>query len=58
METISTAKSFGGTQGVYRHKSATNQCDMTFAVFCRRRPRMDRCRSYGICLVSPARIRM
>ncbi len=33
METISTAKSFGGTQGVYRHKSAANQCDMTFAVF-------------------------
>ncbi len=33
METISTAKCFGGTQGVYRHKSETNQCDMTFAVF-------------------------
>jgi len=33
METISTAKSFGGTQGVYRHKSETCQCDMTFSVF-------------------------
>lgn len=33
METISTAKVFGGTQGVYRHKSETCQCDMTFAVF-------------------------
>lgn len=33
METISTAKSFGGMQGVYRHKSQTCQCDMTFAVF-------------------------
>lgn len=33
METISTAKSFGGTQGVYRHWSETCQCDMTFALF-------------------------
>lgn len=33
METISTAKSFGGTQGVYRHKSAACKCDMTFSVF-------------------------
>lgn len=33
METISTAKSFGGTQGVYRHKSETCKCDMTFSVF-------------------------
>ncbi|MBK3745971.1 S-formylglutathione hydrolase [Paraburkholderia aspalathi] len=33
METISTAKAFGGTQGVYRHKSEACQCDMTFALF-------------------------
>lgn len=33
METISNAKAFGGTQGVYRHKSEACQCDMTFAVF-------------------------
>ncbi|MBC2884198.1 S-formylglutathione hydrolase [Ochrobactrum sp. CM-21-5] len=33
METISTAKCFGGTQGVYRHKSESCQCDMTFSVF-------------------------
>lgn len=33
METISTAKAFGGTQGVYRHKSEACQCDMTFAIF-------------------------
>src|SRR5690606_23727442 len=33
METISTAKSYGGTQGVYRHKSETCKCDMTFSVF-------------------------
>lgn len=33
METISTAKVFGGTQGVYRHKSEACNCDMTFAVF-------------------------
>ncbi len=33
METISKAKAFGGTQGVYRHKSNACQCDMTFALF-------------------------
>jgi S-formylglutathione hydrolase len=33
METISKAKAFGGTQGVYRHKSDACQCDMTFALF-------------------------
>ena len=33
MEIISKAKAFGGTQGVYRHKSAACQCDMTFALF-------------------------
>ncbi len=33
METISTAKVFDGTQGVYRHKSTVCQCDMTFSVF-------------------------
>lgn len=33
METISNAKAFGGTQGVYRHKSEACRCDMTFAVF-------------------------
>ncbi|KXF78923.1 S-formylglutathione hydrolase [Paramesorhizobium deserti] len=33
VETISTAKSFEGTQGVYRHKSVACACDMTFALF-------------------------
>lgn len=33
METISTARSFGGIQGVYRHQSAACRCDMTFALF-------------------------
>lgn len=33
METLSIARSFDGTQGVYRHRSDTCQCDMTFAVF-------------------------
>ena len=33
METISTAKSFGGTQGVYRHDSDACGCAMTFALF-------------------------
>jgi S-formylglutathione hydrolase len=33
METISTAKSFCGTQGVYRHRSEACNSDMTFAVF-------------------------
>ncbi len=33
METISTDFAFGGTQGVYSHKSKTNNCEMTFAVY-------------------------
>ncbi|MRG54304.1 S-formylglutathione hydrolase [Phyllobacterium sp. SYP-B3895] len=33
METLSTATSFEGIQGVYRHRSEACQCDMTFAVF-------------------------
>ena len=33
METISTEKSFGGVQGVYRHASDVTGCDMTFAVY-------------------------
>ncbi|WP_431324678.1 S-formylglutathione hydrolase [Rhizobium sp. YTU87027] len=33
MKTISTAKSFGGIQGVYSHESAECACEMTFAVF-------------------------
>lgn len=33
METVSTAKAFGGTQGVYRHRSIATGTEMTFAVF-------------------------
>ncbi|MPT49327.1 MAG: S-formylglutathione hydrolase [Sphingobium sp.] len=33
METVSTNKSFGGTQGVYKHASATTGTEMTFSVF-------------------------
>lgn len=33
METLSQNRSHGGTQGVYRHVSATTGTDMTFAVF-------------------------
>ena len=33
MEVVSTAKAFGGTQGVYRHPSTTTGTDMTFSVF-------------------------
>ena len=33
METLSTERSFGGVQGVYRHASAVTGCDMTFAVY-------------------------
>ncbi len=33
METISTARSFGGIQGTYRHRSVACACDMTFAVY-------------------------
>ena len=33
METLSTSKAFGGTQGVYRHASTATGTDMTFAVY-------------------------
>jgi S-formylglutathione hydrolase len=33
LETLSTARSFGGTQGVYRHASRETGTDMTFAVY-------------------------
>jgi S-formylglutathione hydrolase len=32
-ETLSTVRSFGGTQGVYRHSSRETGTDMTFAVY-------------------------
>ena len=33
METVSTTKAFGGTQGVYRHASRETGTDMVFSVF-------------------------
>jgi S-formylglutathione hydrolase len=33
LETVSTARSFGGVQGVYRHQSEATGTPMTFAVF-------------------------
>jgi S-formylglutathione hydrolase len=33
MEVVSAARSFGGNQGVYRHRSAATGTEMTFAVF-------------------------
>ncbi|WBO24616.1 S-formylglutathione hydrolase [Sphingomonas abietis] len=33
METLSTNKAFGGTQGVYRHASSATGTDMTFSVY-------------------------
>ncbi|WP_310099614.1 S-formylglutathione hydrolase [Sphingomonas sp. BE138] len=33
MDTVSTAKAHGGTQGVYRHASTATGTDMTFSVF-------------------------
>ena len=33
LETVETHASFGGTQGVYRHRSEVTGTDMTFAVF-------------------------
>jgi len=33
MKTVSTAKAFGGVQGVYSHRSEACDCEMTFAVF-------------------------
>ena len=32
IETVSTAKAFGGTQGVYRHESTATGTPMTFSV--------------------------
>lgn len=39
LETLSAAKSFGGVQGVYRHRSARTGTDMTFSVFVPPQPR-------------------
>ena len=33
LETVSTSRSFGGVQGVYRHASAATGTDMTFSVY-------------------------
>jgi S-formylglutathione hydrolase len=33
METVSENRSFGGTQGVFRHRSKASNCDMTFGLF-------------------------
>ena len=33
MDTVSTARAFGGTQGVYRHGSTATGTDMTFSVY-------------------------
>ena len=33
MQTVSLNKSYGGTQGVYRHASSQTRTDMTFAVY-------------------------
>lgn len=33
METVSTSKAHGGTQGVYRHRSTATDTDMTFSAF-------------------------
>ncbi len=33
METVSTNKSYGGVQGVYKHRSTSTGTDMTFSVF-------------------------
>jgi S-formylglutathione hydrolase len=33
LETLSTNRAFAGTQGVYRHRSAATDTDMTFSVF-------------------------
>ena len=55
LETLSTNKSFGGTQGVYRHASAATGTAMTFSVFLPPQA-LDgaSCRSSGISPASPA----
>ena len=38
LETLTTARAFGGVQGVYKHASAATGTDMTFSVFVPERP--------------------
>ena len=38
LETVSTARAYGGTQGVYRHRSTATGTDMTFSVYVPPRP--------------------
>ncbi|ABF62420.1 Carboxylesterase (plasmid) [Ruegeria sp. TM1040] len=33
LETVSENRAFGGVQGVYRHKSSSTNCEMTFGLF-------------------------
>jgi catechol 2,3-dioxygenase-like lactoylglutathione lyase family enzyme len=47
IETVSEAKSFGGTQGVYRHASSATGTEMTFAVFVPSMRRGPGCRCCG-----------
>lgn len=49
LQTVSAAKAFGGTQGVYTHMSATTGTPMTFSVYVPRMT-MARCSRWsGIC---------
>jgi S-formylglutathione hydrolase len=43
MKTISIAKSHGGIQGVYSHRSNATNCEMTFAVFVPPRAEHEKC---------------
>jgi S-formylglutathione hydrolase len=50
MDTISENRCFGGTQGVYRHRSEATDTDMTFGLFLPEdAARRGRCRCCGTC---------
>ncbi len=51
IQTVSTNKSHGGIQGVYKHASRETKTDMTFSVYV---PRIRRARSCRWCTISPA----
>jgi S-formylglutathione hydrolase FrmB len=58
IETVSTARAFGGVQGVHKHQSTSTGTEMTFSVFLppqaeqRPRPVVHRSRSQSTSLVA------
>ena len=49
MDTVSTNRAFGGTQGVYKHVSTETGTEMTFSVFVPDHAEGRPCRWSGTC---------